>query len=139
VERSLELSPGQSFTYSVRGELLYALGRHAEAAASFSRVRLSLEPRVEDASVPGDLYMTVERRAYKLGCCHLALAAWEEAARCFTEGLRHNPDDAGCMLGMAHVLRARGDLPRALALLRLCLRKDPLWRTPREALAQWSG
>ncbi len=131
LEESLAIVPDQSLARAVLGEVRYARGEYEEALEAWSAVRLSLSPALPGEIVPGDLYMTAEKRSYKRGCAHMALGRLVEAARCFDEGLRANRHDAGCWYGLAHVAVQRGDSERALIMLAACRDADPGWQEPR--------
>lgn len=132
---SLELVPEQSFAYSVQAEVLYALGRFEEAEASYMKVRLALDPEVPAGHVHADLYMTRPNRAFKLGCCALARAKPAEAARRFREGLRHDPQDASCLYGLAQAFLLGGDQAKARELAALSLAACPTWTLARQLVA----
>jgi tetratricopeptide (TPR) repeat protein len=127
---SLALVPDQSLAHALLGEIRYGRGEHEAALAAWRRVRLSLAPAGPDEAVPGDLYMTAEKRAFKIGCALLALGRLQEAAQSFDEGLRANERDAGCWFGLAHVARQRGDVAGARRLLAAARSADPGWREP---------
>jgi glycosyltransferase involved in cell wall biosynthesis len=131
IDESLRLAPDQSLAHALLGEIRYGRGEYEEALAAWRRVRLSLAAAPGDA-VPGDLYMTAEKRAFKIGCALLALGRLQEAAQSFDEGLRANERDAGCWFGLAHVARQRGDVASARRMLAVARTADPGWREPRE-------
>ncbi len=135
VKESLALVPEQSLAYYVLAEILYADGHFAHALEAYRRVRRSMDPESEMGQVPGDLCMTREKRAYKLGCCHLALGGLAEAEDQFREGLEGNPDHGGCHYGLARVALLRGDRTGAMERLAVTLASDPAWKAPRELLA----
>ncbi|HTG32803.1 MAG TPA: glycosyltransferase [Thermoanaerobaculia bacterium] len=135
VKESLALVPEQSLAYYVLAEILYADGHFAHALEAYRRVRRSMDPESEMGQVLGDLCMTREKRAYKLGCCHLALGGLAEAEDQFREGLEGDPDHGGCHYGLARVALLRGDRTGAMERLEVTLKSDPVWKAPRELLA----
>lgn len=143
VAASLELVPNQSLAFYVLAEALYAAGHYSEARAAFLRVRLSQDP--EPGEVPGDLRVTRDKRAYKLGCCALALGDLAEAERQFRAGLAARPEHSGCHYGMARVVLRAGEASGrsgrslAVAALERAIRHDPGWKAPRELLAELKG
>jgi glycosyltransferase involved in cell wall biosynthesis len=136
VQESLSLIPNQSLAYYVLAEVLYADGHFAHALEAYRRVRLSLEPDTSPGQVLGDLCITQEKRAYKLGCCHLALGRPTEAEDQFREGLDANPEHGGCHYGLARTALLRGERTGAIERLEATLKADPTWKAPRELLAQ---
>ena len=136
IEESLALIPGQSLAYYVLAEALYAGGHFEHALAAYRRVRLSMDPDAGESALPGDLCMTREKRAYKLGCCHLALGDLAAAEEWFRSGLEADPTHGGCHYGLARIAALRGDRAGARARLETVLEHDPLWRMPRELLAE---
>ncbi|MFL6262932.1 MAG: glycosyltransferase [Thermoanaerobaculia bacterium] len=136
IEESLALLPGQSLAYYVLAEALYASGYFEHALAAYLRVRLSMDPDAEMSPLPGDLCMTREKRAYKLGCCHLALGRLAAAEEWFQNGLEADPAHGGCHYGLARTALLRGDRAGARERLETALTHDPLWRMPRELLAE---
>ncbi len=134
VQGSLAAFAFQSLAHHLRGEALYALGRFAEAAEAYGRVRLSMDPVVLTEWIPGDLYLPAETRAYRVGSCLLAAGDGEGALARFREGMAANPADAACWFGAANVAAALGDRRLAGRLLEEAAARDPGWRAPREAL-----
>ncbi len=129
IRESLGLVPGQSLAFYALAEILYADGRYAHALEAYRRVRLSQDDGGGGADwVPGDLCITAEKRAYKLGCCFLALGDLKEAENQFRTGLSEAPDSGGCHYGLARVAVQRGDLPAALSHLEVVRRVEPRWR-----------
>jgi glycosyltransferase involved in cell wall biosynthesis len=139
VEGSLGAFGFQSLAHYLRGEALYALGRYAEAAEAYARVRRSMDPDVVTEWIPGDLYLPAETRAYKLGSCLLAAGDATGALARFREGMAANPADAACWYGAASVALAAGNHPLAGRLLDETIARDPGWRTPRELRATLSA
>lgn len=135
VERSLGAFPFQSLSHHLRGEAPFALGRYAEAAEAYGRVRVSMDPAVVTEWIPGDLYLPAETRAYKLGSCRLAMGDASAALAHFREGMAANADDAACWYGAALVARAAGNGALAALLLDEAAARDPGWHAPREARA----
>lgn len=136
VRESLALIPEQSLAFYVLAEILYADGHFAHALEAYQRVRLSMDPEGGLSQVPGDLCMTREKRAYKLGCCHLALGGLESAEVCFREGLDANADHSGCHYGLARAALLRDDRAGAVERLETALKNDPAWKAPRELLTR---
>jgi tetratricopeptide (TPR) repeat protein len=136
IEESLALLPGQSLAYYVLAEALYAGGHFEHALAAYLRVRLSMDPDAGMSLLPGDLCMTREKRAYKLGCCHLALGDLTAAEKCFQNGVDADPAHGGCHYGLARIAILRGDPTGARERLEKALEHDPLWRMPQELLAE---
>lgn len=136
VQESLELIPGQSLAYYVLAEVLYADGRYAHALEAYRRVRISMDPERVASPVLGDLCLTREKRAYKMGCCALALGELMEAEDLFREGLESRPDHAGCHYGLARAALLRGHQAEAVELLEAAVSADPGWREVRELLAR---
>ncbi len=136
IGESLALVPGQSLAYYVLAETLYADGHFDHALAAYLRVRISMDPDAGMSALPGDLCMTLEKRAYKLGCCHLALGDLAAAEEWFQSGLDAGPDHGGCHYGLARIALLRGDRAGARERLEEVLRHDPLWTAPRELLAE---
>ncbi len=132
IRKSLQTFPRQSLAHSAAGEILYGQRRFAEAAREFRRVRLSL---CAAEAVHGDYYIAPETRAYKLGCCTLALGRMEAATREFGRGIAANAADAGCYFGMAHVALHKGDRSGAMNFVRAAIARDPEWRAPRKLRA----
>lgn len=132
VQASLGAFAYQSLSHYLRGEALYALGRYAQAAEAYARVRRSMDPDVVTEWIPGDLYLPAETRAYKLGSCFLSMGDASAALAHFREGMAANPADAACWYGAAHVALAAGNLALAARLLDETTGRDPGWRTPRE-------
>lgn len=132
VERSLSLQPQQSLAYCILGDVHYRTGAYRQAIAAYQRVRLALDTRLPPGQVHGDLYMTAEKQAYRIGCCHLAMGDLDRAFQEFQRGIAANPRDAGCYFGLAHVADALNDAGLALSLLQCCIDCDPSWRSPRE-------
>jgi tetratricopeptide (TPR) repeat protein len=95
-----------------------------------------MDPEAERSTLPGDLCMTREKRAYKLGCCHLALGRPAAAETWFQSGLEADPAHGGCHYGLARIALLRGDHAGARERLEAALSHDPLWRMPRELLAE---
>jgi tetratricopeptide (TPR) repeat protein len=135
VKESLALVPEQSLAYYVLAEILYAGGHFSHALAAYRRIRRSMDPDSGLGQVPGDLCMTREKRAYKLGCCYLALGGLTEAEDQFREGLDGDPSHGGCHYGLARVALLRGDRTGAMERLEVTLEHDPAWKIPRELLA----
>lgn len=128
VTMSLQMFPHQSLAHYVGGEILYRKGDFAAAAREYRLVRVSLGDETGVAPVHGDYYMLPEKRAYKLGCCHLALGQLDHARRAFCEGVAANQEDAGCYFGLAHVASKIGDLDTALQFAKAAVERDPTWR-----------
>lgn len=139
VDASLGAFAFQSLSHHLRGEALYALGRYAEAAEAYARVRRSMDPAVVTEWIPGDLYLPAETHAYKLGSCRLAMGDAPAALAHFREGMAANPDDAACWFGAALVAMAAGNHPLAARLLDEAAARDPGWRAPREARDRLAG
>ena len=135
VKESLTLVPEQSLAYYVLAEILYADGHFSLALEAYRRVRRSMDPESALGQVPGDLCMTRDKRAYKLGCCYLALGGLAEAENQFREGLDGAPHHGGCHYGLARVALLRGDRAGAMERLEITLENDPAWKVPRELLA----
>ena len=129
VRKSIETFPRQSLGHAAAGEILYGQRQFEDAAREFRRVRLSL--RAAEA-VHGDYYFAPETRAYKLGCCALAVGRLEAVSREFGRGIAANATDAGCYFGMAHVALAKGDRSGAKYFVRAATARDPAWRAPRK-------
>jgi hypothetical protein len=134
VQASLSLCPGQSFAHGILGEILYRMRRFDEAADAFSRVRLSLDPQLTKDQIHGDLYMTAECQAYKIGCCLLAQGKLPEASDWFRRGLQSNGADAGCYYALALIAEHVGDRECAFALAGAAKLNDPRWQEPGELL-----
>lgn len=135
VQESLALIPDQSLAYYVLAEVLYADGHFAHAREAYRRVRRSMDPEGAPGQVLGDLCMTREKRAYKLGCCDLALGEIDAAESQFCEGLEADPRHGGCHYGLARAALLRGDRSGAIAHLGISVENDPAWKAPRELLA----
>ena len=136
VEESLRLCPGQSFAYCVLGDILYRMGRFEDAVCAFHEVKPGPDAQLSREQIHGDLYMTAERQAYKIGCCHLALGRLREASDGFRRGLLVNPSDAGCYYGLGIVAEQAGERELAFALAGAAALHDPTWRRPGELLAR---
>lgn len=80
--------------------------------------------------------MTREKRAYKLGCCYLALGHLAPAEAQFREGLDADANHGGCHYGLARVALLRDDHAGAIERLEATLKNDPAWKTPRELLTR---
>lgn len=132
VERSLAILPGQSLAFCVLGDIHYRMGSYPRALDAYKCVRLSLDPRLPPGQVHGDLYMTPEKQAWRIGCCHLAMGNLDAAFEWFHRGIAANPADAGCHFGLANVAESLGQRGLALSLLDASIGLDPSWRTPRE-------
>lgn len=139
IERSLALVPNQSLAYYVLAETLYAQGYYAHARAAYARVRISQDPEAAPSPVLGDLRMTREKRAYKLGCCALALGETDESERQFRAGLAVHPEHAGCDYGLARIALLCGDSRDAVDHLERTLRQNPTWTAPRQLLQEVRG
>ncbi len=133
VQESLALIPDQSLAFYVLAEILYADGHFAHALEAYRRVRRSMDPESSLGQVLGDLCMTREKRAYKLGCCYLALGHLAPAEAQFREGLDADANHGGCHYGLARVALLRDDHAGAIERLEATLKNDPAWKTPREA------
>jgi tetratricopeptide (TPR) repeat protein len=134
VQASLSLCPKQSFAHCILGEICYRMRRFEEAADAFGRVRLSLDPRLTKDQIHGDLYLTAECQAYKIGCCLLAQGKFQEASDWFRRGLQSNGADAGCYYALALIAEHMGDRERAFALAGAAKLNDPRWQAPGELL-----
>jgi glycosyltransferase involved in cell wall biosynthesis len=134
VQESLTLVPDQSLAFYVLAEILYADGHFAHAREAYRRVRRSMDPESRPSQILGDLCMTQEKRAFKLGCCALALGEIPESERLFREGLDAHPSHAGCHYGLARAALLNEDLSGAIAHLEAAVQDNPTWRTPRELL-----
>lgn len=132
LEGSLRLQPNQSLAYCILGDVHYRIGAYLQAIAAYQRVRLSLDLRLPPGQVHGDLYMTPEKQAHRIGCCHLAMGELDQALQWFQHGITCNPDDAGSYFGLAHVAEALNDHGLAVSLLDACIERDPSWCSPRE-------
>ncbi|HXU33393.1 MAG TPA: glycosyltransferase [Thermoanaerobaculia bacterium] len=136
LEESLALVPGASLPLYVLAETLYADGHYAAARVAFGRVRQSLDTSAGPPAVIGDLCLTPGKRAYKLGCCHLAEGNLAAAEQEFRQGLAAESDHPGCLYGLARATFARGDRAEAGGHLRQAIAAAPSWRVPRDLLAQ---
>lgn len=136
LEASLALRPDQSLAFCVLGDVHYRMGNFGAAIDAYARVQLALDSRQSCCRVQGDLYMTLQRRSYKLGCCYLALGNLPEAFAHFSRGAEADPPDAACHFGLANIALACNDTPLAQSLLTTCSQLDTSWRTPRELLHQ---
>ena len=130
VQMSLQIVPQQSLAHYVAAEILYLQEEYVKAAEEYSLVHLSLNENVSEDALHGDLYITVEKRAYKLGCCHLALGRIREAYRYFREGLGAHSQSADCYYGVALALTHMDDSATALQCLEAATRLDPGWVEP---------
>lgn len=70
-----------------------------------------MDPGAEMSPLPGDLCMTREKRAYKLGCCHLALGDAAAAEEWFQSGLEAGPAHGGCHYGLARTAYCAATAP----------------------------
>ncbi len=95
----------------LRGRALRALGRHAEALASFERVT---------EVIPGDVQALVDQAGQ-----HLELGQSEDARDCFEIALAHAPDCVAALAGLARLLRNAGATELALDHIRHALRAMP--------------
>jgi len=136
LEESLALVPGASLPLYVLAETLYADGWYAGAREAYARVRRSLDTTAGPPAVPGDLCLPAGKRAYKIGCCHLAEGDLGAAEREFRIGLGVEPDHPGCLYGLARTALARGARAEAAEHLRQAVAAAPTWRVPRELLLE---
>jgi glycosyltransferase involved in cell wall biosynthesis len=135
LDRSEAAFPLQSLARYLRGEILYAAGDHAAAAAAYAGVGAEMDGADTRAWLPGDLFLAPEKRDYKVGCCHLARGELDAALARFRAGLAAAADDAACWLGCAHVAAAAGNAALARTLAEGAAARDPGWRLPRDLLA----
>ena len=131
VAQSLHLVSRQSLAHYTAAEVLYRRGRFADAADEYRKVRLTLGDESNVDAWHGDYYFSAEKRAYKIGCCYLALGQLDDASRVFGDGVMINPADAGCYFGMAHVTLNQGRLEDAVGYVSESIVCDPGWQEPR--------
>ena len=136
IHRSLELVSQQSLAHYVAGEILYQRGQYQQASQHYEQVRLSLSEDSSEHALHGDLYITAEKKYYKLGCCDLAQGAIRSAFVHFRSGIRANPKSADCFYGMSKALKIMNKSEMAAESLTLARQYDPEWRELSDLSAQ---
>jgi adenylate cyclase len=94
-DEALRLEPELAEAWLARANVLTQLGRHAEAEENFRRAE-ALNPGWGDA-------------CYFHGRAHVAARRYVEAAACFEEAVRRNPDDFAALGLLEETCKARGD------------------------------
>jgi tetratricopeptide (TPR) repeat protein len=151
VDAELVARPEHAPARLLRVQILYALGRHAEAAAECDRLLATewaaLQPnawlfagqtylevgRPEDAAANLERYVEAEP-GWHVAWERLGLA-YERAGRA-DDAARARRNQGRNLWLLAQTARERGDLPRAFALLRQALALDPGHAPTRATLAE---
>ncbi|MFP4529432.1 MAG: glycosyltransferase [Candidatus Kapaibacterium sp.] len=116
--RSLELVADQAFPNYILGEIYAAQNRHAEALDSYRAMESAMKSAGTIAGIIGQYHLPTEQVAFRMGRSLVALGRIDESELRFREGLRINPADANCMVGLANIFYKKGQSERALELLR---------------------
>ena len=127
INNSLRFVPQQSLAHYVAGDILYQCGEFTKAKEHYAEVRLSLIEEETVGALHGDLYITAEKKSYKLGCCDLAQGSIRSAYEHFRMGLGANSKSAECFYGMSKVLKTMNQAVASDDALMLARRCDPEW------------
>lgn len=128
IQKSFQIVPKQSLAHYVQAEIFYRMQEYEKALSEYSLVSSSMMN--EDSSDPlhGDMYITAERKTYKIGCCYLALGDLKEAYEYFRSSTEINMSDASGYFGMAVIFQHKGQIELALNYAKMANRLDPLWK-----------
>ncbi len=113
IQKVLQLQPGNSEAYLVRGRLAQSQGRVKEALESYER---AIEMSPGTSGPPG--YISI-------GQLHFFLGRLEEARDSFEQALEIDALNGPAHDGLANILRLEGKVDEAMDELRLALRFDP--------------
>jgi len=147
-DRQIEADPGSAPLITRRGDLLHAMGRHAEALADYDRA-LALDPDDHDALAGrASTYLDLDRYAeaaadFTAAMSRAADQAWTvldllgralayrlaeryaEALADYGEAIRLDPDSPSASCGRADTFRHMGRLDEALADYARAIELDP--------------
>jgi glycosyltransferase involved in cell wall biosynthesis len=116
-EESLKINPNQVFANYIMAEVLNEV---QDFSNSFTFYQFALNAYNSDstlAKIVGDYHIAQEVIYFKLGRALIGLKKYEEAKLYFNLGLKINPNDASCLIGLANVAFSDKDFKLALTIL----------------------
>jgi glycosyltransferase involved in cell wall biosynthesis len=127
LRKSISLIDGQSMAYFIGFNIRYEMNAFEKAIAEIQKVKTAVGRCKWQQIIPGDLYCYPEVKAFKTGCCYLALGKTQKALACFQKGLLYNPQSADNHYGSCIVHLQDGDRKMALSAIQRCLKYNPQW------------
>jgi len=110
---SLELVPEQSFANFILGEALSAKKMFADAYEAYKRMKHAQSAASPIARMVGDYSLPPEQLSFRLGRSLVGIGMLAEAQREFLAGLNINPNEIGCLVGLANVDFRQGNIESA--------------------------
>lgn len=116
-EYSLKILPIQSFANFILGEIYSAQYKYSEAMNYFQTMySAQISPSLL-SQIIGDFILPIEQIHFRLGKCYIGLNQFKLAKVEFEKGLSANPNDSGCMVGLANVYFISKNFGESLKLL----------------------
>ncbi len=122
---SLGLLPDQAFANFILAEVYYKEKNFAFAFDSYKKIGSAIEKADTNAFLSGDYYLPQSLISFKMGKCLVGLNLLDEAYREFEDGLKINPEDVSCMIGIANVLYKKKNYLESMAMLNKAAELSP--------------
>lgn len=102
-EESLEIINKQAFANLIIGDVHISQNRFDLAYESYKNMIKAIESKDLMASIVGDYYPPPEQIYFRLGKCMIGIGQYNDAFDEFEKGIKHNPNDVNCLVGLANV------------------------------------
>ncbi len=124
-EQSLKIVDKQGFANYILGECAYDSKSHKNAITHYKNMIDAYNTKDLKADIIGDYKLPESQIYFRIGRSELVLGNVSVAIDNFKLGLRHNPKDINCLVGLADIQNKQGNLTEALHNLRLAKKAAP--------------
>jgi glycosyltransferase involved in cell wall biosynthesis len=122
-KESLSIVPNQAFANYILGDTYSQTGNFPDALEAYERMDNAAGNSDVIAHIVGDYHLPQEQLHFRKGKCLVGLKQFDVALKEFEKGYKINPNDVGCIVGLANVAfqwkkfdEAKSLLDRALIL-----------------------
>lgn len=124
-EESLKIVESQGFANYILGECAYDNKNHKKAIEYYIKMLEAYSTNDLKANIIGDYKLPHSQIYFRIGRSELVLGNVAEAKSNFKLGIKENPSDINCLVGLADIQNKEGDLSDALHNLRLAKKAAP--------------
>ncbi len=125
-KRSVEAEPKQVFAHFILGDIETGLGHHVEALEHYEAIKRYRGRVATKASIAGDYVLPYPELCFRIGRTLVALQRYNEAEQEYITGLKHDPNNLSCAVGIADLSLKRGQPEVAVRLLSEAVKREPL-------------
>lgn len=124
--RSTDIEPRQVFAHFILGDIQTSLGENVRALEHYEAIRQYKNNVAAKASLAGDYVLPVPELCFRIGRTLTALQRYNEAEQEYLRGLKQDPNNLSCAVGIADLSLKKGNPDVAVRLLSEAVKREPM-------------